>query len=423
MWIYAKRLERDLKRWHEQGWLTGEGYRAILAEQARSKPPSVTAALAAIGAVLFGFAAISFVAANWSEMGAVYRTAVLIAALWIAYGAAAYLFKKSLPDFGQAAALTGTILFGATVMLVSQMYNINRYEPDLILLWLAGTLIAGAAFRSSLVLSFAMGLAALWAGAEAGFLPQTVQWHFLPVWAGVAALIAWNRSGVGLHLSAAVLSAWIIHLGAFLPGPWEAHSEIAAIGAAGVLIAAGVLAAAPPGLLRQAAFRAIPYAMIVTFGGLFFILANDQVPIVLSVFGTAVCAVLAPMLISPAANPLHKAVPLLFTYALNIALTGLLIMQFGPKWNLTLDSFIVAALAALAVLTSALALGIKAHSWLIMWLAYLGLIVEILGLYFKTIGTLINTSLFFLVAGVLVTGLAALLIRFGRQAPQDEAVS
>jgi uncharacterized membrane protein len=184
------------------------------------------------------------------------------------------------------------------------------------------------------------------------------------------------------------------------------------------LVAAGVLAAAPPGLLRPAAFRAIPYAMIVTFGGILFIFVNDQVSVVLSALGIAGGVVLVPVLISPAASSLQKAAPLLFAYALNIALTGLFVIQF--RWDLTLDSFIAAALVTLAVLTAALAVGIKAHSWLIMWLAYLGLIAEILGLYFKTLGSLINTSLFFLVAGLLVTGLAVVLIRFGRQAPQNE---
>ncbi len=66
--IYAKRLERDLKRWHEKGWVTGEGYQAILAEQAQGARLTASAALAVIGAVLLGFAAISFVAANWNEI-------------------------------------------------------------------------------------------------------------------------------------------------------------------------------------------------------------------------------------------------------------------------------------------------------------------------------------------------------------------
>jgi hypothetical protein len=33
--FYARRLERDVARWHEKGWVTGEGYEAIQAELAR----------------------------------------------------------------------------------------------------------------------------------------------------------------------------------------------------------------------------------------------------------------------------------------------------------------------------------------------------------------------------------------------------
>ncbi len=86
--FYAKRLERDLKRWHEKGWVTGEGYRAILAEQRQGSKLTASAALAAIGAVLLGFAAMSFVAANWNEIPRIFRVAMLLAGLWTAHGSA-----------------------------------------------------------------------------------------------------------------------------------------------------------------------------------------------------------------------------------------------------------------------------------------------------------------------------------------------
>ena len=117
--IYARRLERELKRWHEKGWVTGEGYQAILAEQAQG------ARLTASGAVLLGFAAISFVAANWDEIPRLLRVSILVAALWAAYGGAAYLYERGLPDFAQAAVLSGALFFGAAVMLTTQMYHIS----------------------------------------------------------------------------------------------------------------------------------------------------------------------------------------------------------------------------------------------------------------------------------------------------------
>jgi uncharacterized membrane protein len=41
-----------------------------------------------------------------------------------------------------------------------------------------------------------------------------------------------------------------------------------------------------------------------------------------------------------------------------------------------------------------------------LWLAYSAFALEIFTLYLRTFGTLLNTSLFFLVAAVIVSGLA-----------------
>ena len=182
--FYAKRLERDLKRWHEKGWVTGEGYRAILAEQRQGSKLTASAALAGIGAILLGFAAMSFVAANWSEIPRIFRVAMLLAGLWTAYGSAAYLYKRELPDFAQAAVLTGSLVFGAAVMLVSQMYHIDSGNlPGFMFLWMSGAAAAGVLFRSSLTLGCALLLAGAWHIAEWDAMPHGVHWHFLPVWA------------------------------------------------------------------------------------------------------------------------------------------------------------------------------------------------------------------------------------------------
>jgi uncharacterized membrane protein len=62
----------------------------------------------------------------------------------------------------------------------------------------------------------------------------------------------------------------------------------------------------------------------------------------------------------------------------------------------------------LAVLLACAWVGVQRHMRALTWLAYIGFSVEIVALYFWTLGTLMETSLFFLVAGVLVCGLAGL---------------
>jgi uncharacterized membrane protein len=46
-----------------------------------------------------------------------------------------------------------------------------------------------------------------------------------------------------------------------------------------------------------------------------------------------------------------------------------------------------------------------------VWIGYVAFSIEILGLYFKTIGSLLSTSAFFLSAAVLVAALAVVAYR------------
>ncbi|MEE8579169.1 MAG: DUF2157 domain-containing protein, partial [Hyphomicrobium sp.] len=90
---YRSRLDNDLPRWREAGWLTAEGEASIREDVARhGRSLELAPALAIIGAVLIGFAAMSFIAANWDEMSRLARLALIFASLGTAYGIAGILF-------------------------------------------------------------------------------------------------------------------------------------------------------------------------------------------------------------------------------------------------------------------------------------------------------------------------------------------
>ena len=416
--IYAKRLERDLKRWHEKGWVTGEGYQAILAEQAQGAKLTASAALAAIGAVLLGFAAISFVGANWSEIPRLLRVSILVAALWSAYGGAAYLYKRGLPDFAQAAVLSGVLFFGAAVVLITQMYHIASGNlPGFMLLWTAGAALAGILFRSSLTLGAAMILAGGWNLSELDIAPHVIQWHFLPVWAVLTGLLAWNRTGLGLHTAAAVLTVWLVRAEFVVSHDTAALAAGAAFAA--VFAAAHVYVTAENALVRQIAFRAMPYAMIVCFGGLLCQPFNQPAQIPAAAAGIVACIAAASHMLSQTDARWQQAAPPLFSFALAFALYSLFVIQFHT--HIELRSLIVTAVLTFAVLAGALICGIQARSRLVMWLAYAGLVTEMLWLYFDKLGNLINTSLFFLLMGAAIFALAWLLMRLGG-APRETEV-
>src|SRR5262245_23493032 len=184
---YRTWVERDLARWQSAGWVSEAGASAIRAELAARKPAlGAAGVLAILGAVLFGFAVMSFVAANWNEMSKLSRLVLLLAALWACYGGAAYLFVRQLDAFAHAAVLGGIAVYGASIMLIAQMYHMEGNPPDAVLMWALGALLAAGLLRSNAALAATFVLLAVWIGMERS-LNDTPHWLFLAPWAATAA--------------------------------------------------------------------------------------------------------------------------------------------------------------------------------------------------------------------------------------------
>ncbi|MCL4766894.1 MAG: DUF2157 domain-containing protein [Hyphomicrobiaceae bacterium] len=355
MWGYRARLERDLARWRERGWISEAAVQEIGRDlAARGRGIGLPTTLAVLGAVLIGFAAMSFVAANWQEMPRIARLGLLLAALWGCYGLAGALLARGLDGFGHAAVLAGAGLFGAGIMLIAQMYHIDGNPPDAVLAWAAGALLAGALLQSNPALALAMLLVGLWSGWQTA-LVEAVHWPFLVGWAAVAAAFLWRRWRPGLHLSALVLSAWIVSLG-YLLLDGHAHWAVALIGLG---IAGGALAAETlPGIWRRIA-------------------------------------------------------PAVLCYGMAIAYAGLFAFKFFEKRDP--GTLALLSVLAMAMLLAAVFWGWRNEHKPVLWLGYIGFSAEVLALYFVTIGTLLGTSVFFLMAGLIVIGLSWLAYRLHTQ--------
>jgi uncharacterized membrane protein len=362
MWSYRSRLERDLSRWRQEGWVSEAGAEAIRRDVAASgRGVALSTALAVLGAVLIGFAAMSFVAANWQDMSRLARLVLLLAGLWSCYGIAGALLVRGLGGFAEAAVLAGVGLFGASIMLIAQMYHIDGNPPDAVLTWAGGALLAGVVLRSNPALAAAMLLIVLWSGWQT-VLIERVHWPFLLGWAAVSGALMWRRWVPGLHLSALVLSAWIISLGYVLQ---EGHSHWL-VALTGLLVVGAVLAAEHVDGPWQRLARYLPTALchgiVIAFAGFFGSTFVEQQP------------------------------------------PGMLVLL---------------AVLTLVLLLATVYWGWRTQQRTVLWLGYAGFSIEILALYFRTIGTLLGTSLFFLVAGVIVSALAWLAYRLHSQ--QTEA--
>ena len=369
---YRHRVERDLARWQSAGWVTETAAASIRTDLAsRSSAFGIAPIFAMLGAVLFGFAVMSFVAAHWTEMSKLTRLLLLFVTLWGCYGAAALLFRRQLDVFAQAAVLGGIAVFGAAIMLIAQMYHMEGNPPDAVLTWAIGALLAAALIRSGPALAAAFVLLAVWTCYERS-LSGGPHWSFLSAWlagTGVAIWIGWRP---GLHLAAASFLVWLVPLGYFV---FDGHAHW-------IVVALGVLACAAAALAGAAIDRRV----------------------------TASAAV--------------------FSYGLIGALCGLYLMQFidrfvlyGLQDRMWTPQLVMLAIFTLALLLAAMLWALRSDNRAALWLAYAGFGLEIFSLYVKTFGTLLDTSLFFLIAAVMVSLLAWAAYKLHRHKPAAEVAA
>lgn len=210
MWqrVYLQRLKRDLELWIERGWVTPQNAEAILVSASgEATMRRVPQLLALLGAVLIGFAAMSFVAANWSDMSKLAKLVLLIGAMWAAYAAAFALDRRSHPAFAQAAVVGGLALFGATVAFIAQIYHVSTGDPRWILLWSLAALATAWALPSRPALALSFLLASLWSSWTPP-IEGHAHWVFFLPWA--AALILTIRLSwiSGFHLAILTAYAW-----------------------------------------------------------------------------------------------------------------------------------------------------------------------------------------------------------------------
>ena len=181
-------LKSRVDRWRQSGLITDEQSQAILDFESVGTPRfrlgirfnRLIVVLSTLGAVLIASGIISFVAANWQGMPATAKLFLLIvgqtAAYWIGYQ---LQFVREYPRVGEAIMFTGAVWFGANVFLVAQSYHLGTDNPDLMILWFLGVLPLAYLARSTSITVMAVGIftvgvswkAATWVdGPESAFL-------------------------------------------------------------------------------------------------------------------------------------------------------------------------------------------------------------------------------------------------------------
>lgn len=208
---FSQRLAQELPQWVERGWVQRGAEQDILAyvESQHTGNERMVVALTLMGVLLLGSGIITFFAAHWAGMSKLVKLLVLFGGMSGAYMAAGVAAARGkLPRVSQSLWLLGVILFGANIMLIAQIYNIDSHYPNGVLLWALGGLLVACVIPAQTALAAAIALAVLWTGMESLDFNRHFHWPFLLFWLACLPLIyrhSWLRA---LHLALIGLLLW-----------------------------------------------------------------------------------------------------------------------------------------------------------------------------------------------------------------------
>jgi uncharacterized membrane protein len=195
-------LRTELADWSSQGIITEE-QATLISSRYRSEHHariSVGRVLLYLGAGFVGVGLIWLVAANLDELSPLARFAT-VATLWLAFlvGGEVLAARRASPPLVGAVRLLASLGAGAVLFQAAQSLQVPAYEPRLVGLWSAGTLLHGYLTRSHM--PFLVGLAT-----------GVAWWFWQPMWDAPNGLTVVLLLGAGAVLasSLAVLhDGWI----------------------------------------------------------------------------------------------------------------------------------------------------------------------------------------------------------------------
>ena len=166
-----------------------------------------------LGAAVIGLGVILLLAYNWAEIPKAGKLALILSSIIGAHSGGLWLrWKPRDPqrDLGEALSVLGTMLFGAGIWLIAQIYHIDEHFPSGFLIWGAGALALAWALESVPQAIIATITLSIWASAELFKFDAPADWATILMLGGVAPL-AWRlRSAV---LTAVLLASTYLIVG------------------------------------------------------------------------------------------------------------------------------------------------------------------------------------------------------------------
>lgn len=203
-------LENQLPLWTERGVISPEQATDIRGQYGVLEPGTsmARAVFSSIGAILIGLGVILFFAFNWADMAHWLKLIVIFIGLAGSQLAGWWFYPKR-RVLGESLFVLGTMMFGATIFLVSQIYHIDDHYPNAFLLWGVAALAMAWCIPSIVQGIIAAFLLGLWLGMEA-FEFRLVPWYASAMIIGGFIPLAWRLRSRVLMVVACGLAVYAV---------------------------------------------------------------------------------------------------------------------------------------------------------------------------------------------------------------------
>ena len=177
--LLKNELAKEATGWVEKNIISSEQAELICSQYGidynnQSKRPLGYFVLVSLGYLFIGLALITLVSANWDEIPRSVRMAGLILLTLSVNLFALNKFAKGENTAATGFFFLGGLFYGASIMLIAQIYHIGEHFPDGIFWWAMGVLPIALLMESTLLMMFAVGLGFIWFFVESSL-------HYYPV--------------------------------------------------------------------------------------------------------------------------------------------------------------------------------------------------------------------------------------------------
>ncbi len=409
---YRQRLEADLARWQSGGVIApdvGEAIRKSLGPLPRGI--NIATVIGILGGLLIAAAFLAFVAANWTTIARPARFLILLGGIAGAYGFGSLFARTGRPVLADISVTVGSIVFGAAIALVGQMYHLGEDFAGGMLLWSLGALIAAVTTGSRGALAVALVSGCLWSGMRVFETYDAPHLPFVAFWlVGAALALAWNAA-LARHLVALAALVWWIVTDFGLIASVNAGAPSFGLLAGGALMLGAGLALAS---LRGNSLGAFGLTLS-TYGA--FGLALAAPTMVINFLGVVfrpapswltICAAAGAILALAAAAIGSRPGPILAALSAGLVL----VVMMGYAWPVGNEEPWLAYAVALAAMLCLVVSGMLDEVRPRVVAGWLGLGFVIAAITWAVKGSLLRRSVFLALAGGVAIGLAMLLGRF-----------